>query len=268
MVALAADAGSEAREQRQRAVHEAGDGGQGDPDQPDQAARRRPRRRRRPGPTLTVDQFREHEDPGDPEDRRRADQQDAAPDHGHRGRRSAEAGLLVPPRRALRREAALQLQRGARARSEDLRAAAATSAARCRRSRRRYEQQEQKWLLEAVKAFIAATKFREVRAHGRGAVPPRVPAHQREEGRPGARVLPPPDQGLPELEVHPGRVPVVRRVLLRQGRDGERAQVLREGRAVPEVAASTPTPSTRRGGATSTWATTRPRSRPSSASSA
>src|SRR4029079_5904713 len=64
------------------------------------------------------------EDPGDPEDRRRADQQDAPSDHGHPGRRSPEAGLHVPPRRALRREAALQLQPGARARSEDLRAAA------------------------------------------------------------------------------------------------------------------------------------------------
>ena len=80
--------------------------------------------------------------------------------HGHPGRRSAEAGLHVPPRRALRREAALQLQPGARARSEDLRRCRRTSAARCRRSRRPTRQQEQKWLLEAVKAYIGATKFR------------------------------------------------------------------------------------------------------------
>ncbi len=41
-----------------------------------------------------------------------------------RRRRSPEAGLSVPPRRALRREAALQLRQGARARPEDLRDAA------------------------------------------------------------------------------------------------------------------------------------------------
>ena len=40
-----------------------------------------------------------------------------------------------------------------------------------------YEKQEEKWLLEAVKAYIAATKYREVRADGRGAVPARLPAH-------------------------------------------------------------------------------------------
>ena len=75
----------------------------------------------------------------------------------------------------------------------------------------------------------------EIRAHGRGAVPAGGAADHREERRPGARVLPPPDQGLPDLEVHPGRVPRVRRARVRDRRDGGGAEVLREGRAVPEV---------------------------------
>ena len=79
----------------------------------------------------------------------------------------------------------LQLQRGARARSEDLRAAAqpARSAAGAAED------------LRAAGAEVAARggqgvhrrdQVPQVRAHGRGAVPPRLPAHQREEGRPGA----------------------------------------------------------------------------------
>ena len=112
------------------------------------------------GPTLTVDQFREQKtqeiqkivDAQISKMRRLID--------GHGGRRSAEAGLLLPPRRALRREAALQLQQR-RARSiRRSSSCSPTSAARCWRSRRTTKQQEQKWLLEAVKAFIGATKFR------------------------------------------------------------------------------------------------------------
>ena len=102
---------------------------------------------------------------------------------------------------------------------------------------------------------------------GRGPLPAGLPPADHQEGGPGARVLPPPDQGLPELEVRPRRLPVVRPVLLRQGRDGRGQEVLREGRAVPQVARSTATPSTRRVGATSTWATSRPPWRPSSTSS-
>jgi hypothetical protein len=69
-----------------------------------------------------------------------------------------------------------------------------------------------------------------------------------------------------ELEVHPGRVPVVRRVLLRQGRDGRGPQVLRKVEQFPK-SASTPTPSTK-GWCYVTWATSRPPSRPSWASCA
>ena len=112
------------------------------------------------GPTLTVDQFVEQKTGRDPEDHRRADQQDAAPHPGHPGRRPAEAGLLLPARRALRREAALQLQPGARARSEDLRAAAGQRGDAAVAAEGLRAGQEQKWLLEAVKAYIGATKFK------------------------------------------------------------------------------------------------------------
>jgi tetratricopeptide (TPR) repeat protein len=54
-----------------------------------------------------------------------------------------------------------------------------------------------------VKAYIAATQVQEVRAHGRGALQARLPAHLGEEGGSGARVLPALIKGLPELEVHP-----------------------------------------------------------------
>ena len=50
-----------------------------------------PEKPKETGPTLTVDQFRETEDAGDPEDRRLADQQDASPHPGDLGRRPAEA---------------------------------------------------------------------------------------------------------------------------------------------------------------------------------
>ncbi len=51
---------------------------------------------------------------------------------------------------------------------------------------RKYESEEQKWLLEAVKAYIRRDEVQEVRAHGRGAVQARLPADLGEEGRPGA----------------------------------------------------------------------------------
>ena len=158
------------------------------------------------------------------------------PHPGHRRRRSAEARLPVPPRRALRREAALLLRPGARARSEDLR--------RCRRTSKRHaaaraaelrEAEEQKWLLEAVKAYIGATKFKKYERMDEVLFKLAFLLTSVKKEDQAREFFLPPDQGLPELEVHPGRVPVVRRVLLRQGRDGQRPQVLREGRAVPEV---------------------------------
>ena len=89
---------------------------------------------------------------------------------------------------------------------------------------------------KAVESYVAAVAVPQVRPHGRGAVQAGLPAADHQEGGPGARVLPPPDQGLPELEVRARRLPVVRPVLLRQGRDGSGQEVLREGRAVPQVA--------------------------------
>ena len=184
---------------------------------------------------------------------------------GHRRRRSAEARFLLPRGRALRREAALLLQPGARAGSEDLRAAARAARQPLQAQQQSHEKQESV-ADRGGQGVHRRDPLPEIRAHGRGAVPPRGAADQREEGRPGARVLPPADQGPPELEVHPGRLPRVRRARVRQRRDGGGAEVLREGRAVPEVEASIRTPPTRRAGATSTWATTGRRWRRSSAS--
>ena len=123
---------------------------------------------------------------------------------------------------------------GARARPEDLRAAAEPARPAAARSRRATSRRSRSGCSRRSRPTSARPSSASTSAWTRccSASPT---CSQREEGRPGARVLPPPDQGLPELEVHPGRVPVVRRVLLRQGRDGERPQVLREGRAVPEV---------------------------------
>ena len=113
------------------------------------------------GPTLTVDQFRRAEDRRDPEAGRRADQQDAAPHPGHRrttirrSRTSCSASASSTPR-----SSASTSTRRARSIRRSYDAAAEPARRRCSRQQKTYEQQEQKWLLEAVKAYIAATKFR------------------------------------------------------------------------------------------------------------
>jgi tetratricopeptide (TPR) repeat protein len=100
------------------------------------------------------------EDPGDPEDRRRADQQDAPPDHGHRrttiprSRTSCSASASSTPRSS----ATTSTRRARSIRRSS--SCSPTSAGPLQAQQKTYEQQEQKWLLEAVKAYIGATKFR------------------------------------------------------------------------------------------------------------
>ena len=102
-------------------------------------------------------------------------------------------------------------------------------------TQQRYLREEQTWMLEAVKAYIAATRYPKYERMDEVLFRLATQLTTREEGRAGARVLPSADQGLPDVEVHPGRVPGVRRARVRGRRDGGRAEVLREGRAVPEV---------------------------------
>ena len=116
-------------------VHEAGDPGPGDADQPDQArGAAAAQEGDRAGPHRRS--VRRAEAGADPEAGRRADHQDAAPHPGHRRRRSAEGRLLVPHRRALRREAALLFSFQARALDQKIFDAPAGRSARCRASSR------------------------------------------------------------------------------------------------------------------------------------
>ena len=98
-----------------------------------------------------------------------------------------------------------------------------------------YEKQEQEWLLKAVKAYIAATKFKKYERMDEVLFKLAymlTSVKKEDQARDFfLRLI----KRLPELEVHPRRVPVVRRVLFQQGRDGQRAALLREGGAVPEV---------------------------------
>ena len=87
---------------------------------------------------------------------------------GDRRRRSPEAGLPLPHRRALRREAALLQLPGARLDREDLRGAAGGEAPPAAASRRLRAGRAAKWLLEAVKALRRCVQVPQVREDGRG----------------------------------------------------------------------------------------------------
>src|SRR5208283_5543796 len=143
-------------------------------------------------------------------------------------RRPAEGRLLFPAGRALCRKAALQQLAGTQLRREDLpsraeeehfsRREAEEGPAGQREGGREVGERGGQGLRGGVQAP-------EVRAHGRGVVPPRLSVADDQEGRQGPGVLPPPHQGLPTVEVRPQRLPVLCRILLWQGRDGELAQV-------------------------------------------
>src|SRR4029079_11102813 len=107
---------------------------------------------------------------------------------------------VLSRRRALQRKPAVLLRAGARAGSEDLRADArpARPAAGGAEGVRAAGGSLAAGSRQGVHRLVEVP---EVRTHGRGAVQAGIAADQREEGRPGARVLPPPDKGLPELEV-------------------------------------------------------------------
>ncbi len=134
-----------------------------------------------------------------------------------------------------------------------------------------YQKLENQWLLGAVKRYLEVAdhpdKYASYKKMDEVLFYLAYLLTQVKKEEAARKLLQAADQGLPEVEVLAGRVPLLRRVLLREQGAGERAQVLRQGHAVPRLAACTATRATRRAGSTTTWATSSSRSPPSSTSS-
>ena len=113
-----------------------------------------------------------------------------AADPDRAGRRSPEAGLLLPPGRALLRKAALPRLPGPRlwTRRSSRRSRPRTPAwpPSSSSKQKTYEKEAREVAARGGQELRRRLQVPQVQPHGRGAVPPRLPAADDQEGRPGA----------------------------------------------------------------------------------